>query len=227
MGVAQNYRVAVANRAAKANRVAKSGRAARSSATGFVPWIFTRCEFAVRADLVVLNSTTVSTWTDRSGKSRSPTQASAPLQPLFVSSGQNGRSAVRFDGTGTLLTSASANLFGAGAYTVFAVVKGDAGTFHFFFENSTGTLSNGVLLGNAGSASRSATHSGAVDHVDGAGTTSVEYWVIRRDAAAAPVGCPYCGSFRTTLENVFGPTQCRSIRHCADCRQPFESFKPV
>lgn len=47
------------------------------------------------------------------------------------------------------------------------------------------------------------------------------------DAASAPVPCPYCGSLRTTLENVFGPTQCRSIRHCADCRQPFEAFKPV
>ena len=47
------------------------------------------------------------------------------------------------------------------------------------------------------------------------------------DAATAPVACPYCGSLQTTLENVFGPTQCRSIRHCADCRQPFESFKPV
>ena len=42
-----------------------------------------------------------------------------------------------------------------------------------------------------------------------------------------PVRCPYCGSARTTLENVFGPTQCRSIRHCADCRQPFEAFKAV
>jgi ring-1,2-phenylacetyl-CoA epoxidase subunit PaaD len=42
-----------------------------------------------------------------------------------------------------------------------------------------------------------------------------------------PVKCPYCGSHRTTLESVFGPTQCRSIRHCAECRQSFESFKPV
>jgi ring-1,2-phenylacetyl-CoA epoxidase subunit PaaD len=42
-----------------------------------------------------------------------------------------------------------------------------------------------------------------------------------------PVECPYCGSSETTLENVFGPTQCRSIRHCAACRQPFEAFKPV
>jgi ring-1,2-phenylacetyl-CoA epoxidase subunit PaaD len=45
--------------------------------------------------------------------------------------------------------------------------------------------------------------------------------------APGTVECPYCGSARTTLENVFGPTQCRSIRHCSDCRQPFESFKPI
>jgi ring-1,2-phenylacetyl-CoA epoxidase subunit PaaD len=44
---------------------------------------------------------------------------------------------------------------------------------------------------------------------------------------APPVACPWCGSTSTTLENVFGPTQCRSIRHCAACRQPFEAFKPV
>lgn len=47
------------------------------------------------------------------------------------------------------------------------------------------------------------------------------------EASPAPVACPYCGSLRTTLENLFGPTQCRSIHHCADCRQPFEAFKPV
>jgi len=41
------------------------------------------------------------------------------------------------------------------------------------------------------------------------------------------VRCPYCDSARTTLENIFGPTQCRSIRHCSDCRQPFEAFKPI
>lgn len=48
-------------------------------------------------------------------------------------------------------------------------------------------------------------------------------------AASDPdaVACPYCGSGATTLENLFGPTQCRSIRHCSDCRQPFEAFKPV
>ena len=39
--------------------------------------------------------------------------------------------------------------------------------------------------------------------------------------------CPYCASRNTTLENSFGPTLCRTIYHCADCRQPFEAFKPV
>jgi len=39
--------------------------------------------------------------------------------------------------------------------------------------------------------------------------------------------CPYCGSRNTTMENAFGPTLCRSIFHCADCRQPFEQFKRV
>jgi ring-1,2-phenylacetyl-CoA epoxidase subunit PaaD len=42
-----------------------------------------------------------------------------------------------------------------------------------------------------------------------------------------PVPCPNCGSKRTVLENAFGPTQCRAIHHCTDCRQPFERFKPI
>jgi ring-1,2-phenylacetyl-CoA epoxidase subunit PaaD len=41
------------------------------------------------------------------------------------------------------------------------------------------------------------------------------------------VPCPHCGSHRTRLDNVFGPTQCRTIRYCTDCRQPFEAIKPV
>jgi ring-1,2-phenylacetyl-CoA epoxidase subunit PaaD len=39
--------------------------------------------------------------------------------------------------------------------------------------------------------------------------------------------CPYCGSRNTTLENAFGPTLCRAIYHCANCRQPFEQFKAI
>ncbi|MDQ3881417.1 MAG: phenylacetate-CoA oxygenase subunit PaaJ [Chloroflexota bacterium] len=41
------------------------------------------------------------------------------------------------------------------------------------------------------------------------------------------VTCPYCGSRNTNLDNAFGPTLCRSIHYCRDCRQPFEQFKTV
>jgi ring-1,2-phenylacetyl-CoA epoxidase subunit PaaD len=55
-------------------------------------------------------------------------------------------------------------------------------------------------------------------------------------AAAAPTlvqlqrgafRCPYCGSAGTRLDNLFGPTPCRSIRYCTSCRQPFEQFKTI
>jgi ring-1,2-phenylacetyl-CoA epoxidase subunit PaaD len=39
--------------------------------------------------------------------------------------------------------------------------------------------------------------------------------------------CPYCGSTDTRLENIFGPTPCRSLRYCTTCRQPFEQFKTI
>jgi ring-1,2-phenylacetyl-CoA epoxidase subunit PaaD len=48
------------------------------------------------------------------------------------------------------------------------------------------------------------------------------------ELAVLPIAeCPYCGSRNTTMENPFGPTLCRAIYHCADCRQPFEQFKRV
>ena len=39
--------------------------------------------------------------------------------------------------------------------------------------------------------------------------------------------CPYCNSPDTRLENIFGPTPCRSLRYCQSCRQPFEQFKTI
>jgi len=39
--------------------------------------------------------------------------------------------------------------------------------------------------------------------------------------------CPYCGSKDTALENIFGPTPCRSVRYCNGCLQPFEQFKTI
>lgn len=46
-------------------------------------------------------------------------------------------------------------------------------------------------------------------------------------AEPAAVRCPYCASARVAMDSLFGPTQCRSLFYCRDCRQPFEAFKPV
>lgn len=48
-----------------------------------------------------------------------------------------------------------------------------------------------------------------------------------RDGEAWTVNCPYCESSYTSMENVFGPTACRSILYCMECRNPFEAMKPV
>jgi ring-1,2-phenylacetyl-CoA epoxidase subunit PaaD len=55
-------------------------------------------------------------------------------------------------------------------------------------------------------------------------TPSVPAGLIELDVA---VPCPFCGSARTRLDNLFGPTLCRTIRWCPDCRQPFEAIKTV
>ncbi len=41
------------------------------------------------------------------------------------------------------------------------------------------------------------------------------------------VDCPYCSSTFVTMENIFGPTACRSILYCKNCRNPFEAMKLV
>ncbi len=39
--------------------------------------------------------------------------------------------------------------------------------------------------------------------------------------------CPHCGSTNTTMNSPFGPTLCRALHFCFDCKQGFEQFKPV
>jgi ring-1,2-phenylacetyl-CoA epoxidase subunit PaaD len=57
----------------------------------------------------------------------------------------------------------------------------------------------------------------------------------RRALAAAGIAppsvgdpaCPWCGGRRAVMDSAFGPTQCRSLYYCRDCRQPFEAMKSV
>ncbi len=41
------------------------------------------------------------------------------------------------------------------------------------------------------------------------------------------VPCPYCDSTNTDLKTPFGPTLCRSMHYCNNCKQAFEQFKPL
>ena len=39
--------------------------------------------------------------------------------------------------------------------------------------------------------------------------------------------CPRCDGTNTELKNPFGPTLCRAIHYCNDCKEAFEQFKAV
>ncbi|MDH5597507.1 MAG: phenylacetate-CoA oxygenase subunit PaaJ [Cyclobacteriaceae bacterium] len=41
------------------------------------------------------------------------------------------------------------------------------------------------------------------------------------------IPCPACKGTNTELRNSFGPTLCRSIHYCNDCKEAFQQFKPV
>jgi ring-1,2-phenylacetyl-CoA epoxidase subunit PaaD len=39
--------------------------------------------------------------------------------------------------------------------------------------------------------------------------------------------CPHCGSHNTSMQSMFGPTLCRSLHFCYECKQSFQQFKPL
>lgn len=41
------------------------------------------------------------------------------------------------------------------------------------------------------------------------------------------VQCPQCGGTNTDMESPFGPTLCRSLHYCRDCRESFQQIKPL
>jgi len=76
----------------------------------------------------------------------------------------------------------------------------------------------------------------STDRISAAGREKLRAAGFAPPLAAAPTlvqlrsnafRCPYCGSTVTRLDNIFGPTPCRSLRYCESCRQPFEQFKTL
>jgi ring-1,2-phenylacetyl-CoA epoxidase subunit PaaD len=65
------------------------------------------------------------------------------------------------------------------------------------------------------------------DRISDAGRARLASSGFAPPAEPADVRCPYCASAHVAMDSAFGPTQCRSLFYCRDCRQPFEAFKPV
>jgi ring-1,2-phenylacetyl-CoA epoxidase subunit PaaD len=65
------------------------------------------------------------------------------------------------------------------------------------------------------------------DRITPAGRAALRRAGIAPPLDAAALQCPLCGSDRVSMDNAFGPTQCRALFWCRACRQPFEAFKPI
>jgi ring-1,2-phenylacetyl-CoA epoxidase subunit PaaD len=67
----------------------------------------------------------------------------------------------------------------------------------------------------------------STDRITPAGLAALAAAGIAAPSAVEDVRCPWCTSARVVQDNAFGPTPCRSLFFCRDCRQPFEAMKPV
>jgi ring-1,2-phenylacetyl-CoA epoxidase subunit PaaD len=65
------------------------------------------------------------------------------------------------------------------------------------------------------------------DRLTSAGREGLRAAGIAPPAEPADVRCPYCASSRVAMDSAFGPTLCRSLFFCRECRNPFEAFKPI
>jgi ring-1,2-phenylacetyl-CoA epoxidase subunit PaaD len=60
-----------------------------------------------------------------------------------------------------------------------------------------------------------------------AGRVGLKAAGIAPPADPSDVRCPFCDSARVAIDSAFGPTLCRSLFYCRECRNPFEAFKPI
>ena len=65
------------------------------------------------------------------------------------------------------------------------------------------------------------------DRISAAGLDRLRQAGIAPPLDPAVMRCPWCDSARVVMDSAFGPTQCRSLFYCRDCRNPFEALKPI
>jgi len=101
---------------------ARSSRRIQSGPPPFLPTRLPGLVLWLRADLgITLNGGNVSAWADQSGNGNHATQGTAANQPLYVSSGINGRPTVRFDGVNDVLSTTTGAV--AGDHTIIIAGK--------------------------------------------------------------------------------------------------------
>jgi ring-1,2-phenylacetyl-CoA epoxidase subunit PaaD len=65
------------------------------------------------------------------------------------------------------------------------------------------------------------------DRLTQAGAAGLRAAGIAPPSEASAVRCPWCASARVARDSLFGPTLCRALYYCRDCRQPFDGFKSI
>lgn len=65
------------------------------------------------------------------------------------------------------------------------------------------------------------------ERISAEGRAALQAAGIAPAAAPTDLRCPHCGSADVAMDNLFGPTQCRSVHYCRGCRQPFEALKTL
>jgi hypothetical protein len=101
---------------------------------------------AADVSTIILNSTTISQWNDKSGNIRNVSQANAALQPLYTLSGLNSLNIANFDGSNDVLNGiAMANFFSPTSYSAFVV-----GRARTIVTNTVNGYENEAFYGDGG-----------------------------------------------------------------------------
>jgi ring-1,2-phenylacetyl-CoA epoxidase subunit PaaD len=64
-----------------------------------------------------------------------------------------------------------------------------------------------------------------LDRMSEAGRRRLRDYGLAVPRGPAPVACPFCGSTNLVVQSLFGPTPCRAIAYCPDCRNPVERWR--
>lgn len=135
------------------------------------------------ASVVSVSGANITSWTDQSGNGRDLSAEAA--SPTLVASVYNGQPTARFVAASSQsMSRASTDIFGTGAWAIFAVAKGTGS------ENNCGVAGDWTASGGAGiyvnGVSISALHPGVSGFTDSAAGSTLSLWSAVRAAASKP-----------------------------------------